>query len=336
MAVRLHNHISTRTRYLLTSKDDLLMNIKQLEKLLKTKTAKEIFGEDKDKVFRDLSFICHPDRTGNADIFLLLNKKFDELIEKKTVITSKKRSYSIAAVFAEGDRSTLYMTDNMILKITRSPKTKLTAEREFVKATYNDTESPKLHHYYDNLIDSFTLPDGRSCDVFPIDPDLVGLEQLKEKFPNGIDPKHIAWIFKRILSGVGFAHKVGFLHCGILPSHILICPKDHGALFVGLNNAMKIGEKMTSISPKYENMYPPEVLKKEEQDKSLDIYMAAKTCIWLLGDRLGEERKLKIFLEGLTLPNPKRRIDDAWGVHWHWDELLRKVFGEPKFQKLEV
>lgn len=314
------------------------LTLDEIKILLNTKTAKEIFKGNKDEIFRYLAYRTHPDnKKDDGSLFRLLNKKFEELTAKKTTITSKKRSYTIEGIFAEGDICTIFQTDNMLLKIGRSPKTKLDNERNLLKALSDNTEElAKLRYYYDVLLDSFTLPDGRSCDVFAENPHKITLENIKNKYQKGLPWNHCAWIFKRILAAIHYCHSCNHVHSAILPSHILVNPQDHGCMVIGLNHSYKIGEKCKTISPKYEALYAPEILKKESQDASTDIYMATQTLRWLLGDQILEEKRLKIFLDGLTLTRVSARMSSALEVHWALDEILRKVFGPPKFHKLEV
>ena len=90
------------------------MNTKELEELLNSKSAKEIFGVDPEKRFIELSCIAHPDRGGTNELFSLLNSSYESLTEKLE-LKSKKASYTlVGSPIYNGDLSSLYESGNLI------------------------------------------------------------------------------------------------------------------------------------------------------------------------------------------------------------------------------
>lgn len=308
------------------------MNINNLIKLLQ-KTPQEIFGSEKDVIYRKLALQCHPDSGGTTELFQLLNAKYEALNAPKTVITSKKQTYEIDGHFVSGDVTDFFRSSSRLLKVARLPIT-LSTERDTLKAIFDDTKYQKLHAYYSPTIDSFSLPDGRNVNVFEYDDNFVSLEKVAESYPNGIDFRNLAWIMKRIATALALLHECGRMHGAVLPSHVLVNPKTHGAKIVGLNHGCKIGDSVKTISSKYKSMYASEILEKKTPDASTDLYMLGQTMLWLLKDT-NDEPKLRIFLEGL-LVSQKKRIDSVWAAYTYWDELLKKVFGDPKWVELII
>lgn len=51
--------------------------------------------------------------------------------------------------------------------------------------------------------------------------------------PSGIDPRHVVWIWRRVLDMLGFIHPLGWMHGRINPEHLLVHPRDHGILLIG-------------------------------------------------------------------------------------------------------
>lgn len=106
---------------------------------------------------------------------------------------------------------------------------------------------------------------------------------LKEKFPNGIEPKHAWWIFRRMLLTLWMSHLKGVIHGAITPDHVLVYPDDHGLELLDWTCSCKIGKKVVAYNPEYKTFYAPEILEKKPVSPATDIYMAAMTIIYILG-----------------------------------------------------
>ena len=61
-------------------------------------------------------------------------------------------------------------------------------------------------------------------------PDLV--VNLGDIASGGVDPRDAAWMWRRLLVALGFAHRAGVLHGAVLPEHVLIHPGEHGLVLV--------------------------------------------------------------------------------------------------------
>lgn len=51
--------------------------------------------------------------------------------------------------------------------------------------------------------------------------------------PDGIDPRHMVWIWRRILELLAPLHRRHWVHGDIAPEHLLLLPEDHGCLLAG-------------------------------------------------------------------------------------------------------
>lgn len=70
------------------------------------------------------------------------------------------------------------------------------------------------------------------------------LAALSERFPQGIDPRHAVWIWRRMLDVLHFVHAQGWSHGDVRPEHGLVHAADHGVLLIGWASAQKdAGEK---------------------------------------------------------------------------------------------
>ena len=63
------------------------------------------------------------------------------------------------------------------------------------------------------------------------------LADVLQTQPHGIDPRHVVWIWRRMLEVLGFLHANGWSHGNIAPEHALVHPRDHGILLVGWRQA---------------------------------------------------------------------------------------------------
>ncbi len=152
----------------------------------------------------------------------------------------------------------------------------------------------------------------------------------RDKFPDGIEPKHAWWIFRRLLLTLWMSHLHGYVHGAVTPDHVLVFPQAHGLVLLDWTCAAKIEEEhVPALSPAYEAFYPPETLRREVALPATDLFMAAATAIYLLG---GDPARRQIpravpgtiaqALLDCLHPNPARRPQDAEIFHNQFGALL--------------
>lgn len=151
-----------------------------------------------------------------------------------------------------------------------------------------------------------------------------------DKFPAGIEPKHVWWIFRRLLLTLWMAHLKGFIHGAVTPDHVLIFPEAHGLVLLDWTCAAKIGEEhVPAINPEFEAFYPPETSRREEAAPSADLWMAASTALWMLGGDPATRQipdsvpaPLRDALLDCLRPVASRRPQDAGRFHEQFGKLL--------------
>jgi hypothetical protein len=94
------------------------------------------------------------------------------------------------------------------------------------------------------------------------------------------------------------------------------------------------------IDPKYETYYPSALLNKKAATSSMDIYILAMTMIKLLG---GDPKtktipdsvasSIRAILRSCILENA---WDDAKFIHQEFDNLIKKLFGPPKWRDFSI
>jgi hypothetical protein len=109
------------------------------------------------------------------------------------------------------------------------------------------------------------------------------LQEIKEEHPKGVDPRVAVWIFKRLLEVLHFCHRSGVVHGAVLPPHVLVHPRDHGAMLVGWSTAQSWspGDRSERIatSRRWRSWYPEARTVAPEDD----IAMTARCVLWVAG-----------------------------------------------------
>jgi hypothetical protein len=68
------------------------------------------------------------------------------------------------------------------------------------------------------------------------------LSDVREAHPDGIDGRAAVWMWRRVLALLAWTHASGFAHGAVLPEHVLVHPRDHGAVLVGWSKAAPCDE----------------------------------------------------------------------------------------------
>jgi serine/threonine protein kinase len=63
------------------------------------------------------------------------------------------------------------------------------------------------------------------------------LADLTARYPEGIDPRHAVWIWRRMLGALRAIHAAGWAHGSVRPEHALVHPRDHGVRLIGWERA---------------------------------------------------------------------------------------------------
>ena len=208
-----------------------------------------------------------------------------------------------------------------------------------------DAGKTNYYRYIPSLIESFPVKDKiqKRVNVFAYQPGFYTLEQVRAKFPRGMDSKHLAWIFKRLLTGIGFAHQRGFVHGSVLPCHIQINAENHGLQLIGWGQSVKIGEKITSGPAKYMGWFPQEVKKKKAVSSSTDIFLVAQCMVYLAGgdpeknaDSPTMRPEIARFVRSCLMEGSSMRPEDAWGLYDEFNDILQTTFDTSKFHHLDM
>jgi hypothetical protein len=151
-----------------------------------------------------------------------------------------------------------------------------------------------------------------------------------------LEQHHVTWIASRMFELTAWLHQVGFTHLGFNPESLAVLPENHGIILLSFYHLTPLNQKIQTISGRYLNWYPPVTLDQKRALPYIDLCLAQRTAIYLLGDASGNGVKLK-------KTHSERLIDfwiapheDAFQTFDDYRKLLYELFGKPKFFVLNI
>ncbi len=234
-----------------------------------------------------------------------------------------------------------------LIRIVRDPRNNHLAANEvrILNILLNSRDAGKFSPYLPALLDAFLYQDRtaeRQAAVFERTDGWYSLEQVHRAYPNGVDPRDMAWMWRRLLVALGFAHSNLVIHGAVLPQNIWIEPEQHGLLvanwFAAVYDPSTTGQVIPPVEPGFRSWYPGEVLNSAVPTFGTDISMSAKCMIDLLGGDIGSPaipHAMQQFLKGSMLPG-RRAPQDAWAVKQEFDDLLEALWGERTFHPFRM
>jgi hypothetical protein len=270
-------------------------------------------------------------------------------------IQDPRRQYTPLRRLAAGDGTDVYLATIMdaaqvapgahyLLKVARVREANdhLETERRALAKLAGAAGNTTYRHYFPELVDSFPTADrpARRINVFRFAPAFHTLEEVNAQHP-ALDGRHLAWIFKRLLTALGFAHRQHLIHGAVLPCHALIHAQSHGLQLVGWGQSITAGQRIRCVSSRYRDWYPAEVHERCEAGPATDLFLAARCIVYLAG---GDPRTnwmpdtvppaMRRFLSTCLLESARMRPTEAWAVLDDFDQLLHTLYGPPKFHEL--
>lgn len=332
--------------------------------LKEAQTPEDVFGGTTDtlrKSYHALAKKVHPDLFSDNDEKLLAHAAFAQLLEwfrqaeekalfgiygqsMQVMLQTRTRDYCIDDTPVQDGIFNVYPCrfneDGRVrlvsLKLVREPRQNGLAQNEMMALRHLQAapDADKYAPYLPSLLDAFVYQDGgneHQASVFERTPGWYSFEDVRRVYPDGIDPKDMAWMFRRVLVALGFAHRNGVIHGALTPHNVLILPEDHGLMLTGWHYAVSApGAPLPD--PSCGEWYPDDVLKGAPLSFGTDIVMAVKCMIFLSGgDAHLLAKPLQAFFKGSSLPG-KRAPQDAWALLKEFDELIGRLWGRRTFR----
>jgi hypothetical protein len=335
------------------SKEDNTELVRVSFRRLVFKVHPDKYQDKKDKELADEAFKKLNDWLEKAKIKIkystygVISKPITQEVKSEPIkpitLSSKINSYTLDKIAFTGMLSDIFTASDkngksVLLKISRNPNNNsfLLNEASILKKL-NGVDS-SLGSMIPDLEDTFLVATKtrvmKQINVFKYNPKLVPLSEVINKYPNGIDPKDMAWMFKRCLIALDFIHSERIVHNAVLPQHILLNLEKHIILLVDFTLSGFTDNIPREIDSQYQEYYPDKVLRKDKISKDVDIYMLGMTMIKLLGGDLKNKampeavpQEIRKIIKACTLG-----IDDALLVHEEFGNLIQKLWGPNKWR----
>ena len=267
------------------------------------------------------------------------------------------RTYLIEGRIAQGDSCDVYrarwvrrLGELVVIKVlrARSDADLLRREKAFLDRLH-ESRAQGVEHFSTLLPKPIAMGPvttkrhgERLCLVLQWHPGFVHtLVDIGHTYPLGIDGRVVVWLAKRILELLTWTHSAGVLHGAVIPEHVLVHPRDHGALLVGWGTAcavMRQGwEPLLAYSERNAPFYPDGVLESREMTPTVDVQMAARCVLAVWGEHPGDPKIPDAVTGPLALAlraGAKGEYDDAWELRARIDEAAREQFGPPRYSPL--
>ena len=273
-------------------------------------------------------------------------------------IKTKKNSYRVVKLYRSGDLSDVYHGEyanelgkrqEVAIKIAVDKN-----DNEFIKTEAKNLRLLKsvakgryemFARYLPTMIETFTVngDDGVMLqgNVLKFYKEFYTLAEVISAYPNGVDPRNMAWMWNRILEVIGFAHRNELIHGAVIPDHILVHPVFHSAKLIDWCTALESGRvKLMSVAN--EAYYAPEIPAKKNVTTATDIFMSAQCMIRLLGAKNIEALKsdipqpIKRILKSCVVPAISKRPDDAWELRDEFEQVLEKLYGKRSYCEFKM
>jgi len=267
-------------------------------------------------------------------------------------VTATGNTYRVQRILAQGDLAMLYRGccetgarsgQDVTVKIAMQREDNdLLLEETRILRTLQSVEGAQRKHLPE-VYDQFQTPAGQAGIIFGY-LDGYDLDEVRERYPGGLNAEHVAWILARALSGLGFAHQQGIIHGNIEPAHILVRPHDHNVFVIDWTYAVvapeKTGQGFRAHNPDFS---PPEVMARRPPLPASDLYSLGKTMIYLLGGDVRQDslppsvdERFARFIQFMVRESPRQRAQDAWEVAEQLARLRVEIFGPQRFLPLEM
>lgn len=299
-------------------------------------------GRAATRTFRRYAALLHPDRAGDPAAFLRLEQLYREWAggpdRTAPTVIGRLDAYPVGDLLGQGSVAAVYRSAGVVLKLARRPAANRFLENE--RAAYRSlarltTAHEWLRPYYPRLLDVGAIagPDRevRQVDVLTdLTDGFLTLADVLRAYPQGLDGRDWAWMYRRLLRAVAGAHLAGLVHGAIVADNVLIQPERHGVVLAGWSFATRAGTPLPGRIGSAS--YPPEVMAGSPVTGKADIHQLHTLMTAALHP--AEEAQLR-YARGARQDNPRMR-PSADALLDEYDELIGRLYGRRRFRPFAV
>lgn len=168
------------------------------------------------------------------------------------------------------------------------------------------------------------------------------LEEVGDRYPAGVDGRVGAWLAKRLLELLAWTHDAGVVHGAVIPPHVLVQPRAHGAMLVGWGTAVEregagFG-RLPALSSAWSAFYPQDALTAPASPVT-DVVMASRCALAAMGERPGGPALPEALVGALTRvlrQGAQGAFAQAWPLREAVDAAAREQFGAAAYHPLPM
>ena len=261
-------------------------------------------------------------------------------------------AYCLEGRLARGESSDVFLgrrarrvTERVVLKVLRARANGDLLEREHATLRALQTSTAPGTPYFSRTIPEVVQKGHLRDDDGTERPTLIlrhlsgfspTLADVREAYPRGVDPRAAVWMWRRALETLGWVHDSGWVHGAVVPQHLVVHPRDHGALLVGWSCAGRPSEAPIARVADRGDFYPAassanatDALRPE-----LDLVMSARCIAFVLGGdaRTGEvPSSVPAQLAALVREHSSGAPGDARALHEALGAAAKSAFGPPAY-----
>lgn len=184
----------------------------------------------------------------------------------------------------------------------------------------------------------------RWCAVFQWPAGFVHpLTEVRQVWPMGVDGRVAVWMLRRLCELLGWVHSAGVVHGAVLPEHVLIQPRGHGARLVGWSAASaktRDGwEPLVAITRSARAFYPEDAWSDRVAGPRIDVQMASRCALSAWGEQPGDPH-IPDAVSGpvavVMRQGARGEFDDALALRDAVGAASDEQFGPPSYNPLPM
>ena len=262
------------------------------------------------------------------------------------------RTYLILGQLASGDSSNVFLArwvrrlgELVVIKILRcsTDRDLLSREQAYLRRLQNS--AARGTEYFANLVPEpissglVHLKQGeRFVSVFRWRSGFThSLSEVRQFHPQGVSPGVAVWTLKRLLEVLHWSHESGVLHGSVLPPHVLIHPRNHGAMLIGWSTAVgRAGSQPVSL-PGISRAWKDWYMAGQNASTTGDVAMAARCALQMAGAASSNAAgTLPQPLADLLIRATKMEFADAWTLRELVSARALDALGPPAYCPLAM
>ena len=280
-------------------------------------------------------------------------------------VTSGGRTYEVLDRIAVGSVCTVYRCRfscglkkvEGVFKIARDARSNalVANEAEVLRSLHASEGSRRFTPFLPEVEAALSLADGptgaarranvlRTCEEIHSPDELYTLAEVRAQHPAGLEGGDVAWVWRRLLNVLGFAHSRGVVHAAVLPEHVLVEPREHKLVLVDWCCATSRGGRRPPIvTGRYRDWYRRQGALRSAPTPGLDVALGARCMIELLGgDPVSAklppsvEPALKRYFGRCIEADTSGSRPDAWKLLDDFDRLIEAMWGPRRFKKMSM